>query len=196
MRNPVSLTARFVLTTATAAASALFIYVSAAAAADCQYFVRAGYQQICQGNHEQAVATLTSAVNADPSSVEARRYLAIALLKSGLANDAATQLEYVRRMSPGSAGDTTLLGNAYFYAGQYEKALQCYRQALAADSRSDEARAGLVQTYLAAGKNAAAEAACREALKVAHNAETRDKLESLMRGIKGDSRIAPKVLEE
>jgi tetratricopeptide (TPR) repeat protein len=167
-----------------------------AASADMNKLICVGYQQICQGDNESAIQTLSTALKADPSSVDARRYLAYALLHQGLALQAVTQFELVRKMAPSSTGDLALLGDAYFYAGQYKKALACYQSALAENCALDGARAGLVHTYIALGDTHNATVICQQGLQKARSDGERSKFAELLRDVNGDPNAQSQELSE
>lgn len=169
---------------------------SAAASPDGDALLRAGYQQLCQGKNEQAVETLSAAVRANPASVDARRYLGYSLLQIGLATQALVQLEYVNKAQQPSANDITLLGDAYFYNGQYAKALACYKQALAKDNCLESAHAGLVHTYVAMGQPQQAATACQRAIAQSRTIAAHSKLSELLRELEGDPHAQSVVLSE
>lgn len=163
-----------------------------AGAVDSNSLIKAGYQQICHGDHEQAIETLTAALKVDPNSVFARRYLAYALLQSGLAVQAATQFEVVSKLSPESnSSDLAFLGDAYFYAGQYQKALHSYNQALSKDAGLDQARTGLVHTYVALGDTSHATLICQQGLQQTRTASARTQYEELLRDITESQKTTP-----
>jgi tetratricopeptide (TPR) repeat protein len=167
-----------------------------AAGSDLNEVLRNGYKSICSGEHEEAVATLSAALQVNPASIEARRYLAYALLHMGLAQQAVQQFEYVNRLNPNSAPDLFLLGDAHFYAGQYEKALARYRQSLELDVGLDSARAGMVHTYIAMGRPDYAMAICQQALGKVVNPAKREFYEGLLQDVQGKPEEQPRKIEE
>jgi Flp pilus assembly protein TadD len=166
-----------------------------AGAVDSNSLIRTGYQQICHGNNEQAIETLSAALRVDPNSVYARRYLAYALLQSGLAVQAATQFEAVGKLSPETSSDLALLGDAYFYSGQYHKALKSYHRALSMDAALDQARTGLVHTYVALGDTTHATSICHQALQQTKAASAHKQYVELLRDIT-ESQKAPEFRTE
>ncbi|GEM_PF-2785308 len=186
---------------AAAICSCLAVLVAAglpawSAGPDCNSLIRAGYVQMVGGASQDAVETLKAAVRANPASADARRYLACALVQAGLASQAVPQLEFAIRMAPPTAADLSLLGDACFYAGQYQKALGCYEKALSLDGRLDAAVAGIVHTYVAMGDTDRAAHACQLALRQARTAASRSKYESLLRDVQGDPNSRKAMLNE
>ncbi len=169
---------------------------SAADTADPSALLLAGYNQLRHGAHEQAVETFSAVVQSNPASIEARKYLAYALLNAGLAEQAVTQYEYLQKISSLSAVDLTSLGNAYFYCSNYKKAISTYRQALSQNRHSDDARVGLVHTYVAAGDTAGASLVCEQALQQSITAASHSRYEDLLRDIRGDPNVQHQALDE
>ncbi len=187
---PIERIARFLALTALLVM--LIVTPAIAGAVDSNSLIKAGYQQICNGDNEQAIETLTAALKVDPNSVYARRYLAYALLQSGLAVQAVTQFEVVSRLSPESnSSDLAFLGDAYFYAGQYHKALHSYNQALSKDAGLDKARTGLVHTYVALGDTSHAASVCQQGLQQTRTASARTQYEELLRDITESQKATP-----
>ncbi|MEI9976991.1 MAG: tetratricopeptide repeat protein [Ignavibacteriota bacterium] len=86
-----------------------------------------------KGLYSEAVARLRRVVALDPTLWVNRYNLADALLEAGENQEAAALLESLAAEKPHSAPVLSLLGTAYQNAGKPERALDSYRQAVAAD---------------------------------------------------------------
>jgi Tfp pilus assembly protein PilF len=152
-----------------------------------------GYQQLVVGDNEAATATFIACLKMSPGNIEARRYLAHAYLRSGLAVQAAVQFDIVLKMAPGAAHDLSSLGDAYFYTGNYDWALQCYNAALEKDEKLDIARTGMVHTYVALGDNYRAGAICLQEISKKDNQNNRAVYEQILKNLQEDPEKAPPV---
>lgn len=150
-----------------------------------------GYQQLLEGDNEQAMTTFIACLKLDPANIDARRYLAHAYLRAGLAVQAAVQFDIVLKMAPGSAHDLSSLGDAYFYAGNYDWALQCYNAALEKDDKLDIARTGMVHTYVALGDNYRAGTICQQEISKTNAPNNRAVYERILKTLQEDAERTP-----
>src|SRR4051812_6886790 len=100
---------------------------------DCSVLVQQGYAQMRAGNPGNAMQTLTQAVRLNPTNVEARRYLGVAMIQCGLNANAVEQLDYVVRSANPLAIDYGYLGQAQSLCGKLDMALGSYQQAVKLD---------------------------------------------------------------
>lgn len=131
--------------------------------------MKQGLGEMRSGNSRAAVRTFLQAVSADKDSVEARRYLAYSLLRTGAEEEAITQLGLLSRMTRPTPFDSYSLGEAYFNLGSYKQAEDAYRFALSESPAFDPARAGLIKSLNKSGNYDAALNECTEGYKQARN---------------------------
>ncbi len=160
-----------------------------------QILLQRGYEQLRLGQSQAALQTLGNAVRANPSSLDARRYLAQALVNCGLSRKAAEQMELVVKSDPGHAADLCVLGTAYFYNGEAEQSIKNYLCALQADPALEAASLGLVNAYLAQGQTEKAQQVCLRALRLARDEASASRFLSRLADIKQRLAVAPPSIE-
>lgn len=96
---------------------------------------QAAYEQLKQGQHEQAVAALTEAYGLDAQRLGTNLNLGIAFLAAGRPTEALRHLNDVHRRMPRSYAVNRLLGRLHLDAGQHKVARGHYVQARAASRR-------------------------------------------------------------
>ncbi|MDP3507739.1 MAG: hypothetical protein Q8T09_07085 [Candidatus Melainabacteria bacterium] len=109
------------------------------------------YKEIGSGEAAKAVKTLVKALNIDPNSITARRYLAFALVQSKSYVPALTQMQKLSKITPMNAFDWYVFGEAYAGAGAVDHSLSCYEQALAITPAYHAARGGSVKALVRKG---------------------------------------------
>jgi tetratricopeptide (TPR) repeat protein len=126
------------------------------------------------------VQQLSTLVRQSPSNLPVRRALVEALLQSGLANEAANQMQSLVKIGMRTAEDFCLLADAYRSSGQASSAIRNYQEALNIDPTSTTAHKGMALTYLIAGYPHIGEEVCRRALgTISRTAERRTLLNVL-----------------
>ncbi|HEY9868494.1 MAG TPA: tetratricopeptide repeat protein [Candidatus Obscuribacterales bacterium] len=148
-----------------------------------------GYKQLCDGQYTLAVKTLSAALQADPRSIPAQRYLGYALLRQGQSARAVSQFEALTRTGKADAEDHAGLADALRYAGRRAAAVAEYEQALKLSPGLEVAYDGLIRCRMEMGQLSLAAAACLEAAKGARNESTKvyfltllDEIESIRSG--------------
>lgn len=160
----------------------LFVFMMAIQplfAANDQQIERA-YQLINKRGYREAVTILKAVVKAEPRNIQARRYMAFALNRLGMANEAVEQMKVVTGLSPGSAEDLATLAESYALSGENQKAAATYKAALAANPALEKCRSGLVKAYIASGDSAAARNACVEGIRNSRDPKVRKQLNGFL----------------
>ncbi|HVS03592.1 MAG TPA: tetratricopeptide repeat protein [Thermoanaerobaculia bacterium] len=114
--------------------------------------LRRGGRALVNGQVEEAVEAYRQAVAADPEHVEARRNLALALLRRGDAQGALAELGEARRRDPENLWVLFDLGNALQAAGRPGEAAASWQRALARAPAFVPARFNLANQLAAAGR--------------------------------------------
>ena len=104
--------------------------------------INEAYKEIGQGDSAKAVKTLVKALNIDPDSITARRYLAFAMVQVAQYVPALTQMQKLSKITPMNAFDWYVFGEAYAGAGALSHSQSCYQQALAISPAYHAARGG------------------------------------------------------
>lgn len=110
-----------------------------------------GYALLRAGQGEQAVIALTASVRGNPNDLNARRYLAHALIATNDLEGAIGQFESLVKMSSMSNQDRVAFAKVLHKAKHFEDAATLYTQLLGANPSSDDARIGLAEAYLEGG---------------------------------------------
>jgi tetratricopeptide (TPR) repeat protein len=153
----------------------------AAASGDIDNFLIAkGYAALADGKSEQAVKIFSQALNINPSNLQARRYLASALVRENKPNEALRQLSYVINSQPGNIADTLILAQAYYAAGNYRQAAQYLKVVLNENPTWDEVRIDLVKAYMNAGMLDEAKQICIESFAKPTGEKTQHVLDGLL----------------
>jgi tetratricopeptide (TPR) repeat protein len=142
--------------------------------------VSAGYKLLAAGSYETAARYFSQALNADPSDVSARRYLAIALIEDGLPAQGAQQMQAVIQSGQPKELDYYYLGKADFYCANYSRSIENYQQALKINPNLELAKAGLAHAYAVSGKRQYAIQLCEERLRSSRDSELRKEYENLL----------------
>jgi tetratricopeptide (TPR) repeat protein len=146
--------------------------------------VREGYDELQKGAYIEAVQSLCQAVILDRDDVSARRYLALALIKADNADRALEQMGLVGRLTPPSAFDYYIYGEAYLAVGKYKEAEEAYRKSLEKDPLSDTARAGVIKSLVDALEWDKAVAECQKYLKQAKTKEQKAYFQTMLKKVK------------
>ena len=166
----------------------LFLIASAsvpalADAAEESRLVQQGYAQIVGGKAPEAVKTLSQAVRLNPSNMDARRYLGAAMLQAGLPERAAEQLKVLTQSPKTILTDSNLLGQAYLQMQRYDLAIAAFNKVLKGDLVNDTAHNGLIDCYMASGKEDMARSICSHGVQVARTASARAKFQEKLNNL-------------
>lgn len=152
----------------------LLVAQSSLAAESASSLVQRGVDQLSRGTYDQAVITFSKAVKADPSDLQARRYLCSAMLRSGQATAAAQQLELITKFAPGNNSDMCLLAEAYLHCGEMDKSVECYKKVLRNEPCDTTAKYGLTRALLAVGDVAGARDLALNTMRSTSNVKIRN----------------------
>lgn len=145
--------------------------------------VQQGYTQLMGGKAADAVKTLTQAIRVNPANMDARRYLGAALLQTGMPERAVDQLKALMQSPKALPTDANLLGQAYLQMQRYDLAIAAFNQVLKVDLVNDTAHSGLIDCYVASGKEAMARSICAHGLQVARTAASRQKFQNKLNSL-------------
>lgn len=115
-------------------------------------FLQRGNRALVAGRLDEAVAAYRRAVEADPEAVEARRNLALALLRHGDAKAAVEALQAGLAHDPQRVWLHFDLGNAYLAAGEPELAVGAFQRAVELVGDFTDARFNLANTLVSLGR--------------------------------------------
>jgi Flp pilus assembly protein TadD len=152
--------------------------------------IATGYNQLAQGDVEQAVHTFSQVVRVEPGNIQARRYLATALLRAGSTKEGLKQIQYVIQMEPQEAPEQTMdqvtLGEAYYQDGLFGQSIACLARIVNENQTLDTARLDLIKALIATKQFDNANLLCREGLQISQNQQARREFYNLMNRIHAD----------
>ncbi len=146
--------------------------------------LKTGYELVEKGAYDRAVKAFCQAVRADRDSITARRYLAYALLKSGVPDLALEQLSLISRMTTPNAFDFFLYGEAYYGMGQYKEAFGAFQKSLTAMPEFDAARGGVIKSLTLQGEFHQATNECVAGLNQAKNEASKKYYKTMLQCVK------------
>jgi len=149
--------------------------------------VKEGYDLLQKGAYMDAVQSLCQAVILDRDDVSARRYLALSLIKIDNADRALEQMGLVGRLTPPTAFDYFIYGEAYFALGKYKEAEDAYLTSVALEKdpqQADTARSGVIKCLVDALEWDKATAECQKFLKQAKTKEQKAYFQTMLKKIK------------
>ncbi len=118
--------------------------------AEATALLNKAYSEMKTGAFVNAVKLLSEAVRVDTHSVEARRYLAYALIRTSRPGDAISQLLVLSNMlkpNVPNTFDNYNLGEAYLSTRNFKASQEAFKSVLAVDPKNDAARGGLIKAY-------------------------------------------------
>jgi len=179
-----------------AAAISVLINCLPARASAIDGLMSRAYQEMSSGHNEEAVRTMSVAVRTEPNNAMARRYLANALLRSGMAADALVQFRALIELKQATAKDKSAIGDANFYLSKYDDAIAWYQTALKEDPTLDSARVGLTHTYVAMKQHQKACQIIADAVRQPRTEESRREYYALFTNIKEQMQPTREHLDE
>lgn len=123
--------------------------------------VRQGYALTRQGRGMDAAQMLSVAVQAQPTDVQARRYLAQAFAVAGLGDSAIEQFKLVERTNTLTDEDKFYYARALHRLKQDAEVISVASDLIGKDPRNSEARCLLIESLLRTGDRARALEECR-----------------------------------
>ncbi|MBS1957570.1 MAG: tetratricopeptide repeat protein [Cyanobacteria bacterium SZAS-4] len=151
-----------VLSCAVGSASAALSVENASTSA---VLTRRGYVLVQSGSFKPAVAVLNNALQLNANDVNARRYLAYALMQLGDYFNAEEQLKAIAKIGALTAADYYLSGSINVRMGNNDRALQEYRSALKLEPNMPAAKVGIIELFVLASDFQGATFLCADCLK-------------------------------
>lgn len=146
--------------------------------------VGVGYSQMSRGKYDDAIRTLNASVMANPSDVNARRYLAEALARGKRPDEARAQYEAIWNSQGWSARDEAVLAAGYDRAGQLDRSAQSWekitKSATAGTPTYMDASYQWASVLLRVGMKAQAAEVCRQGQAYARSGADIDRFGRLM----------------
>ncbi|HEY9731382.1 MAG TPA: tetratricopeptide repeat protein [Drouetiella sp.] len=169
--------ASIVVKAASAVAFALYCSIGSASAAlsvestssSSDALVRRGYALVQSGQFKPAAVVLKSAIQLNPTDINARRYLSFALMNVGSFIEAEDQLVSIAKIAPLSAADYYLSGSINVRMGNSDQALKDYKSALMLEPDMPAARAGIIELFVLASDFQGATFLCDDCIKKARD---------------------------
>jgi class 3 adenylate cyclase/tetratricopeptide (TPR) repeat protein len=136
-----------------------------------------------------------NAVNLDPKSGTARYFYAFNyLISQGMMDKAISEMEQAQRLAPESLIISTNLGWTYYYAGDYRRAIDQYKQILSREPRFERARYRLIEAYEQMGEYDEAVAQWQAWINTADDEKTRSERKLFVETIQaGEAKTDPRV---
>lgn len=138
-----------------------------------------GYKHLAAGRFREAVAVLGAAVRRDPASIELRRYLCHALLRSGMPAEAAKSMQWVVESGGADFSDLSVLGDCYMLSGRPAEAFRAYSSSLKMSPDFERSCGGLVRALVALGDEDGALRMCERLESGSASPETKRSLARL-----------------
>ena len=152
-------------------------------------YAQRGYSLLNRGSYSQAVTMYAAAIRQNPSDLELRRQLCSAYIGAGMPREAIQQLQALSTISPATARELNMQGEAYNQLGNSRSAIAAYRQALAQDPSNSTATIGLARTLLYTGEQNSAKSVLNAALRTTRDPETRRQIMQMLSTVKDRERV-------
>lgn len=130
---------------------------------------------------QAAIQRLTAEIRSNPSDMEARKSIAAAFLKTGLAVRAEEQMKIVMQFGKRSSEDLVMLADAQRYTGKYSDAMRSYQEVLGQNHANGKALAGLAYCYMLSGDTTTAARLCQSGLREVSDAAGKKELADALR---------------
>jgi tetratricopeptide (TPR) repeat protein len=158
-----------------------------------RYQDRLGLVRLAVGDIPGAVAAYEKALECDPNLFDARAGLMWRAALGGSLEDAAREAAEAAEMAPADARIRIRIAETWDRLGQYDRALESYRAALALEGASAEAHMGAAIELARLGDVSEAESHFSRAGKAAQRADSRMRLAIAWAG-RGESARAEEIL--
>jgi len=158
---------------------------------DPKQLVSVGYKYLTNGEIQYAIQMFAEAIKKQPNNVEARRYMAHALVESGSAATAISQFEALVSLDALTPADALIYSKALSNTRNTERAVDVLTNYLTRSPKNISLRAELTRLYLSIGFGTKAESAYREGLTYVRTAADKALLDSAYRNAGGTQRVSP-----
>ncbi len=144
-----------------------------------------GYSLYRKGKFDEAIDVLSVAVQKNPSSAPARRYLAYACMSVGNCVDASQQFQTLMGLGPLDESDQMQYARALTGLGRAEEAIELLKDVIANNPNNSWARMSLIKLYLDAGATGKAARLSLDGMNSATNPAERAAYANFMRASGG-----------
>lgn len=143
----------------------------------------------------EAEQEFNSAINLDSKSGTARYFYAFNyLISQGMMDKAIAEMEQAQRLAPESPIISTNLGWTYYYAGDYGRAIDQYKQILSREPRFERAYYRLIEAYEQMGRYDEAIAQWQALVNLGKDEKARSERRLFLETIQaGDAKTNPKT---
>lgn len=156
---------------------------------DTKSLLNVGYQYLSNGQVAYATQMFAEAVRKEPNNVDARRYLAHALLQSGSASAAVSQFDALVDLDALTPRDALAYAKALTSAGKAGRAADVLSQCVVSRPGDVSLRAELMRLYNTMGRTDRTQACYQEGLRYARSASQRAELDAALRGRSGGGSV-------
>jgi tetratricopeptide (TPR) repeat protein len=153
--------------------------------------VHVGYKYLTQGQVEYATQMFAAAIKKQPNNVDARRYMAHALLQSGSPSGAVQQFDALVDLEALTSKDAMAFVKALTATGANSRAVDILTQCVSSRPRDTAMRGELMRLYGTLGQTARAQAVYQDGLRYARTPAQRAELESAFRNSGSSSTTSP-----
>ncbi len=126
-----------------------------------------GFVEFYTGDLREGIKLIRKAIELNPGNAMAHTILSRALISLEQHDEALAEAQKATALDPLSVLNQNTVGDAYYFAREYEKAVLAYRITLEIDRRFDGAHADLGRALEALGRFDEARAECTEARRLA-----------------------------
>ncbi|MBI2809676.1 MAG: tetratricopeptide repeat protein [Candidatus Melainabacteria bacterium] len=134
-------------------------------AGDYETLMKQGYAKMKAKDARGACSCFASAVQANPNSVPARRYLAYALVMKGNTFDAINQFQALESAGSADSADLRALGSLLIGAQRWADAVGVYLKLVTENPKDTDARLKLIEAYSKSGDLSKAVETCKDGQK-------------------------------
>ncbi|MBX3151186.1 tetratricopeptide repeat protein [Candidatus Obscuribacterales bacterium] len=148
-----------------------------------------GYAALRDGRCEFATRTLKRAVQLQPNSAEARRYLAFALMEAGDVLNAERQLQAVRQLNGEEPSDNIRLATAFQKSGRHDKAIAILQNHVRQYKTDVDAIVLLTDSLLTANERPRAMELCEQTMRLVSNPRDQERLREKFLALKNSNPV-------
>ena len=150
-----------------------------------------GYSALQDGRCELACQMLKRAVQLQPNSAEARRYLAVALMESADLFNAERQIQALRQLNREEPSDNIRLATAFQKIGKHDKAIAILQNHVRQYKTDVDAIVLLTDALLAANERPSALKLCEQTLQAVSSPRDQKRLREKYMAMKNSAKIEP-----
>jgi Flp pilus assembly protein TadD len=148
-----------------------------------------GYAALRDGRCEFATRILKRAIQLQPNSAEARRYLAFALMEAGDVLNAERQLQAVRQLNGEEPSDNIRLATAFQKSGRHDKAIAILQNHVRQHKTDVDAIVLLTDSLLTANERPRAMELCEQTMRLVSNPRDQERLREKFLALKNSTPV-------